>query len=615
MGKLLFLPLKSILAKRMFTLFMVCNALPLIVIALVADFHVRRYLETRISRELRATSRVYETVVFDILLLFENQFLGLLPGNTAALYRSGSVLETEDEDPVYFLHIARLADEKQLASPLSAGERDVLSQGRVLFRHSNTATGEAALSLLAFRHEHLFHAVANLDYLRERIADYGEWGRVHLAILRGDGTPVAGAIPSSELAQLTPPSSPYETRFDLVGEVAGEPCVGVVNTIFLMGRFGVPNWRLIMMKPQSEAFAPLVTFRRTFFLMLLIAVVAICLFMLISIRRYTRQIDLLEEGTEKIRNHDFGHAIALKSGDEFERLGQAFNTMTRSLRDYQQDLARQNERLREQMVEIRQAREKEKVMLTQLARAEHLESLGQLAGGVAHDFTNLLSVIVTHAEMTGMELPENSPLHENLDHINTASQKATELCRQMMVYAGDGTYAFEPVDLAQTIRDIGDLMRASVGKNIALVYEMDDEPIVIDGDASQILQVVLNFITNAATAIGNGQGRIVIRLATESCPAETLRSTYLHRELPDGRYARLEVADTGCGMESDIVNRIFDPFFTTKETGHGLGLATVLGIINAHCGTVRVASQPGKGTTFTVFLPLLQADETPPSAS
>ncbi len=606
MGKVFFMPFRSMLAKRMFALFLLCTALPLLLIAVVADFHVRNYLQKRIAREFRATSRVYETVVFDVLLLFENQFLGRLADDPPPnLARPALEPEKSPGPDLFFLEAGRLAERQPPFPPLTPTEQTFLEEGRVLIRQTQTEADGAGLAMFAKAQDEIFYGLADLDYLRQRMADYGEWGGVHLALLLEDGTSIASSDPAPTLPAGWSLAAAGDKRFDLVGLVDGQPCIGVVNTIFLKGRFGTPNWQLLMLKSQREIFEPLATFRRTLYLMMLIAVVGICLFMLVSIRRHTRQLEALEEGTEKIRHQNFEHTINIRRGDEFEPLAQAFNTMTRSLHDYRRNLARQNDELRQKVDEIRLAREKEKVMQAQLSRAEHLESLGKLAGGIAHDFNNLLSVILAHAEMAQLELPEDSPARESLAHINTASEKATELCRQMMVYAGKGNYAFEPIDLASTIREISDLMRASVGKYIQLTYEIDDPPPQVNGDPSQILQVVLNFITNAAAAIGKQPGEIIVRVGIKSCTAEALRSTCLQTQLAAGNYACLQVADNGCGMDQDMLDKIFDPFFTTKEVGHGLGLATVLGIVKAHHGTIQVDSQLGHGTTFTVLLPLL----------
>ncbi len=608
------MPFKSTLARRMFVLFLVCAALPLALITVVSDAHVRQYLEARLAREMRETSRVYETVVFDVLLLFEHQFRAMLvrlpdaqpSGDTAV---SNAILPDDD---LYFSSLRRYDPEHAPFPPLTISEQDYLDGGQTLLRYFQDSDGSPALAMLARARGGVYYGTARIEYLRERIVDYSGWGGVHMAVIHENGSVIVSSTPELRLPDVSVLGRTQVELFEVDEMVGREPGVGVVNTIYLRGRFGAPNWRFLMVQPRAEAFEPLATFRYTFRLMMLIAVVAICLFMIISLRRYTRQIEVLKEGTEKIRRHDFEHSIEIKSGDEFEQLGQAFNTMTRSLREYQRDLARQNQELKEKVEEVRRAREKERVMHEQLARAEHLESLGQLAGGVAHDFNNLLSGIIGNVDLSLAELPEDAPLRSNLEHIESAARRAADLCRQMLVYAGDGTYEFEPVYLAETIREVGDLMRASIPRRIKLIYEIDATAQPISGDPGQILQVILNFITNAAAAIGEKGGKIMVRAGVRSCSEAELRSVYLQPRMAAGRYAFVEVADNGCGMEQGVMEKIFDPFFTTKDTGHGLGLATVMGIIQAHEGGVKVVSQPGEGATFTVYFPLMDEPRSRP---
>ncbi|WP_238701253.1 hybrid sensor histidine kinase/response regulator [Mariprofundus erugo] len=240
----------------------------------------------------------------------------------------------------------------------------------------------------------------------------------------------------------------------------------------------------------------------------------------------------------------------------------------------------------------------------QLEHAQRLESLGVLAGGIAHDFNNLLTAIMGNAELAQGVVGIKSPANTYLGHIVTTCDHAAELCKQMLAYAGKGTYALEVLDINEMIRSMGRLIRASVGKNIALKIKLYPDLPGIEGDAAQIQQLILNFIVNSADAIGAAAGEIKVSSAVREMARNELDPLYHGAELPTGQYVIIEVRDTGCGMDAELQAKIFDPFFTTKKTGSGLGLSAVLGIVQGHKGAVQLFSAPGKGTVFRVYLPV-----------
>lgn len=606
-------PFKSKLSRRMFVVFLFCAILPIALVTLISDLYVKQHLESRISQDLRSTSRVYQTVVYDTLLICENEFSRFWQTWPPDLALDDLDLTDTRANSVglYFVGLGRTVDGRAGGAgarihldPLTDQERQSLDRGQTVIRVTDPTPRGADLLMLTQRDGVLHYGILNMDYLRGRMADYSSWGNVELAVLTQDRQFIAGSMPAGEMPDLKRlDRQRHAGIFDVAYERADLERVGVVTTLFIKGHFGASNWSLMLAKPRDAAFEPLETFRRTLVLMMLIAMVTICLFLVILIRRYTGHIDVLQTATEKIRNRDFDHTIDISSGDEFEQLGEAFNTMTQSLRDYRHELSRQAERLQEKVIEIRAARQKEHVLQEQLARTERLDSLGQLAGGVAHDFNNLLLAIMGNADLAMGELQDASPARANLDAIQSASRRAADLCRQMLVYAGRGSYDFEMIDLSAVIRDVGDLMRVSISREVKLTYDITNDLPPIFGDASQVMQVVLNFITNASAAIGRQSGEITVATGLRHCTDDDLRTTYFESELRGGPYVYLQVSDTGCGMDEKTVARIFDPFFTTKADGYGLGLAAVLGIIRAHQGALTVNSQPGVGSTFTVYFP------------
>jgi PAS domain S-box-containing protein len=243
----------------------------------------------------------------------------------------------------------------------------------------------------------------------------------------------------------------------------------------------------------------------------------------------------------------------------------------------------------------------------QLLHAQKLESLGVLAGGIAHDFNNLLSIMLARAELYFREVPEGEPGHGHISIIRDTAFEARMLTKQLLGYAGKGKLAAEPLRVNSVVQHMAQLLRASVSKDIRLELEPSAEPLTIQGDDTQLRQVLLNLVTNAAEAIGPGVGTIVIRTGMQEVRAGSLQREKTRLDVASGRYAYLEVEDTGGGIsEADRV-RIFDPFFTTKFTGRGLGLAAVLGIVKGHDGTVLVDSIPGQGSRFRVLLPAIDA--------
>jgi PAS domain S-box-containing protein len=267
----------------------------------------------------------------------------------------------------------------------------------------------------------------------------------------------------------------------------------------------------------------------------------------------------------------------------------------------------------------KQAQLQQERLEAQMLQTQKLESLGVLAGGIAHDFKNLLVPILGNAHLVKQELAPGSSAAPLVERIATAAVRTSELTDQLLAYAGRGTLTTQPLDMGELLREMGGLLHTAVPRKVELAYEVSDVLPCIDGDAVQLRQVILNLIVNAAEAIGDRPGVVTIGAGTTEVDAARLRDGYLGGELADGSYVYLEVRDDGCGMDEETRSRIFDPFFTTKFTGRGLGLAALLGIVRAHRGAVRVESEPGRGTRFRLLLPVgsgspAAPDETDPGA-
>ena len=252
-------------------------------------------------------------------------------------------------------------------------------------------------------------------------------------------------------------------------------------------------------------------------------------------------------------------------------------------------------------IERTRAEDQRRRLEAQVQNSQKLESLGVLAGGIAHDFNNLLTVVLSHAELSRSQLPEGSPVRLSIREIEQAAERAAELAKQMLAYSGRGTFLIGPVPLDRLVKEIAKLLTTVINKKADLRFDL--APATIEGDATQIRQIVMNLITNASDALENKSGTISLRTGVREMGAAELRSSVLMEELQPGNYAFVEVQDSGCGMSEATLSRIFDPFFTTKPTGRGLGLSAVVGIVRSHRGTIHVDTNHGRGTTFRIVFP------------
>ncbi|WLT32624.1 response regulator [Geothrix sp. PMB-07] len=252
------------------------------------------------------------------------------------------------------------------------------------------------------------------------------------------------------------------------------------------------------------------------------------------------------------------------------------------------------------ITERRQAEIDRQIMESKVQQAQKLESLGVMAGGIAHDFNNLLMGIMGHAGLALMEISGDSPLRRRLHQIEVAATRAAELTNQLLAYSGRGTFQVEPLSLPRLVDEMEGLLETVISKKAQLEHRYSGDLPLIDGDGTQIRQVIMNVITNASDALEDRPGTITISIGTQVTGPLT---PCLAGTPPEGESVFLEVADTGSGMEPDTLERIFDPFFTTKFTGRGLGLAAVLGIVRGHHGAIQVTSRPDEGTAVRLYFP------------
>jgi PAS domain S-box-containing protein len=264
------------------------------------------------------------------------------------------------------------------------------------------------------------------------------------------------------------------------------------------------------------------------------------------------------------------------------------------------------------ITDLKRMEEDRRMLQLKMLETQKLESLGVLAGGIAHDFNNLLTVIIANASFLRVADQTAKDRADRVAMIETAGQRAADLCRQMLAYAGKGSFVVERIDISKLVRETMNLLQVSISKKARLELALADDLPLVEADASQIQQVVMNLVINASDALGENEGEI--RLVTRRGRPQSVHDGVVHSfDLPAGECTCIEVADSGQGMNSATLARIFDPFFTTKFAGRGLGLAAVLGIVRACRGALTAESSPMHGTTFRLYLPAAVAAAAPSS--
>lgn len=253
----------------------------------------------------------------------------------------------------------------------------------------------------------------------------------------------------------------------------------------------------------------------------------------------------------------------------------------------------------------------EKLLRSKVEHTQRLESLGVLAGGIAHDFNNILTSIMGNAKLAEAKLTGGKrEIPPYLSRISKASERAADLCRQMLAYSGQGITQVRPINFSKLVHEIASLLEVSVAENITVHYHLGKQLPAIEADTGQLQQVVMNLITNASESYQDESGEVWIDVGKMHADREWLRTCALGDELTEGDYVYVEVKDSGCGMDEATVKKIFEPFFTTKFTGRGLGMSAMMGIVKAHHGAIHIYSEPGQGTMVRVAFPAvgLQAE-------
>lgn len=355
----------------------------------------------------------------------------------------------------------------------------------------------------------------------------------------------------------------------------------------------------------------------------IVAVVALTfgLFIYFFLQWHIRKpIEAIRRGIESVREGDLQTRIDLSRKDEWNIIENALNQMTEDLfKSYdelqnknkelakaQNDMAQNMRVLEEEIRQREQAEQRSEQLRHQLQHSQKMEAIGTLAGGIAHDFNNLLQGIQGYCELLLFEDTDQGS--RELQEILRAAKRGGELTRQLLTFSRKVESNLVPIDLNQVISDMRDMLERTIPKMIKVKLHLKTNLNFVNGDSSQLEQVLMNLAVNARDAMPEGG------LLTISIEDVVLNPEYHHifPEIAPGQYVLLTVSDTGQGMDLATQNRIFDPFFTTKSVGKGtgLGLAIVYGIVKSHQGHISCYSEPTKGTTFKIYLPAI-AHNTP----
>lgn len=303
----------------------------------------------------------------------------------------------------------------------------------------------------------------------------------------------------------------------------------------------------------------------------------------ILVSRITRPLDRLTEGIKVLESGGAFEPVRVETTDEVGRLAGAFNHLAETLRK----------------------REAEKELLAEeLRHAQKMEAIGTLAGGVAHDFNNILTAIIGFGTLLQRSLKNDNPFRIYVDQILIASDRATTLVKRLLAFGRKQVINPKPANLNEVIKSIEKLLARLISEDIDFRIEFCAEPLVSKVDTGQIDQILINLVTNARDAMPGG-GNLTISTGSDYLDENFFGP--IEKGTP-GRYGIITVTDSGMGMDDETRERIFDPFFTTKEVGKGtgLGLSMVYGIVKQHDGFITVDSSPDEGTTFRIYLPLVQ---------
>jgi signal transduction histidine kinase len=610
--------LRSKVARRIFFLFVVCALIPLSALAYFSFSQVTEELYLQANSRLRQACKASSMSIIEHLSFLEND-LGMIGSNIhkgkPGLLQSpdrkfrdslrerfkGLVLITDNRQ------ITPIFGKIQILPLLRKDEIEHVHSGNTLFTTRPGADKFASIFVVK--------ALGSSQSPRALLL-----GEINPEYLWNEGTlsPTAEIVvldkSDNVLFSSSPGYSPLNEiknamhKNSALGQftwtLGGNIYIASYRTIFMRPQF-YNNWILVQSESSDDIITPTSSFKKIFMLLIILTFLVVLFLSLSQIRRSLIPIEMLQEATRRIAANDFGNPVQIRTNDEFEELGSSFNKMASSLENHLQTMTMLNKQLRLEITERKRAEEDKDKLQAQLLQAQKMEAIGQLAGGVAHDFNNVLTAIVGYGNLLLMRIDKNSPLKNYVDHMLTASDRAAKLVSSLLAFSRKQITNPEPVDVNSIINELKPLITRLIGEDVELKTLLTDQDLTVMADANQMDQVLMNLATNARDAMPNGG---LLSIGTEFTEINN-EFIMFHGYGEVGKYALITVSDTGVGVDEETKARIFEPFFTTKDVdkGTGLGLAMVYGIIKRHKGYISVYSELSKGTTFRIYLPLIQS--------
>ena len=298
---------------------------------------------------------------------------------------------------------------------------------------------------------------------------------------------------------------------------------------------------------------------------------------------------------------------AVKRGETWEGLIEALDSKGHHFSLWQRTYATYDEKRKIQYYFTLQHKFKERDAEKNLRKTQQAQAIGTLAGGIAHEFNNILWIIMANTELAAGNLPEGNTVHKNLQRVEKACSRGADLVQQILSFSRQGEHRPKPLDIMPVVKESLKLLRSSIPTTIEIRQNIPTQSATIMTDPSQMHQALINLCTNAVDAIEGKPGVLEISMIDVELNQDDMA---LHHDMAPGEYIRLSVKDTGMGMEPEVMERIFEPFFTTKDVGkgRGMGLAVIHGMVKNHKGFIEVHSEPGKGSTFHLFFPKIEKE-------
>ncbi len=432
-------------------------------------------------------------------------------------------------------------------------------------------------------------------------------------------------IPSSEHFKLGISAASGKEGMDEGIDYRGKKVIGAYRHIPALG------WGIVAKIDADEAFKEIKTLRKRIFIssIWILGIMLVATYLIT--RRFTAPIIELTRKTRSVASGDYSIRIKSKRKDEIGNLERNFDAMADALdnskamiESKQTELEKINHELEQRVTErtqelsdantallkalenIKKETAEKKKLEEMLLHSQKMEAIGQLAGGIAHDFNNMLSAIIGFGGLINMNMSDDDPNRTYLKEILAAGERASHLTQGLLTFSRKQIINPKPVSLNEIIRSIEKLLRRIIREDIELKTILADRDLTVMADPGQIEQVLINLTTNARDAMPHG-GILTISTELIRLDNEFIKT---HGYGETGQYALISVSDTGMGMDEKTKERIFEPFFTTKELGKGtgLGLAIVYGIIKQHNGYINCYSEPCKGTTFRIYMPLISPE-------